>query len=651
MDKITRLLISIITAIIVTAGMGLCACRFSYAEHYQGSFITVHSADELAVQLDGIPESAENEITGSINDLNRIVIYTDRLKEDYGAESVIRYPELNEYILTFDTEENTETAYTAIEKEYKDKCYRDGLVCDLTLSSDTGDTDENWGSEYMGFSSVINSCAIKKDKTVTIAVIDTGIETERPEFAGRKFRDNYDLIDSDTDPADASGHGTQIAGIISECCPRNVQLMGLRVFNKKGRTTWLLLNNALQYAAEHNADVVNMSLGISSSDEMTEHHELDETLKLLREAEIPVCCAAGNNSLDVSHTYPACSDLTLAISSIGKSGAFSESFTGDSTGGSAFGEGIDFCAPGEDIRCISPGGTETVSGTSYSAAYASAALAMIAAISSDISYQEILSQAVDCSVDLGDSGKDPYYGWGCMDLRLLSGGMFLNIDPASGHLCNDIRIVKEPTCSVGGISEYQCGICGEVFTTVTSPDPLAHDWGKPTYKWSKDNCRVTAQRVCRNDHSHRETETVSTDAKVTKAATTGAKGETTYTSASFKNPSFRKQKKRLADIPKLLNVRIRLTGVNAGSRSVGVRWKKISASKRKRISGIEIQYSTDRHFKKDVKSVRVKKTAGCKRIKKLRQGKTVYIRARTYKTTGKTTRISEWSKVKRVKVH
>ncbi|MBR2776363.1 MAG: hypothetical protein IKD75_04505, partial [Prevotella sp.] len=76
---------------------------------------------------------------------------------------------------------------------------------------------------------------------------------------------------------------------------------------------------------------------------------------------------------------------------------------------------------------------------------------------------------------------------------------------------------------------------------------LGHAYGTPTYEWTEDNSTVTATRVCANDPSHVETETVNTTSEVTKPATCESKGETTYT-ATFTNDAFATQTKTIDNI-------------------------------------------------------------------------------------------------------
>ena len=84
---------------------------------------------------------------------------------------------------------------------------------------------------------------------------------------------------------------------------------------------------------------------------------------------------------------------------------------------------------------------------------------------------------------------------------------------------------------------------------VTKQAAHKHTWGKPTYSWSKDLAKVMARRTC-TTCGERETETVSTTARVTKKATCEERGETTYT-ATFANAAFKTQTRTLANVKAL----------------------------------------------------------------------------------------------------
>ena len=100
------------------------------------------------------------------------------------------------------------------------------------------------------------------------------------------------------------------------------------------------------------------------------------------------------------------------------------------------------------------------------------------------------------------------------------------------------RVTKEPTCTEAGETTFTCVDGDDSYTQVIQP--LGHKYGEVTYTWSDDKSTCTAKRVCANDASHIETETVKTTSVITKAATCDEAGTKTYT-AIFENSAFAKQ--------------------------------------------------------------------------------------------------------------
>ncbi|MBR0307688.1 MAG: fibronectin type III domain-containing protein [Mogibacterium sp.] len=97
--------------------------------------------------------------------------------------------------------------------------------------------------------------------------------------------------------------------------------------------------------------------------------------------------------------------------------------------------------------------------------------------------------------------------------------------------------------------------------------------------------------------------------------------------------------------------RLKIKGIKSGKKSVTVTWKKISSGKSGKVSGIEIQYSTSKSFKKGVKTVSAKATAVSKKIKGLKSNKRYYVRMRTYKKVEGGRQVSKWSGVKSIMTH
>ena len=85
--------------------------------------------------------------------------------------------------------------------------------------------------------------------------------------------------------------------------------------------------------------------------------------------------------------------------------------------------------------------------------------------------------------------------------------------------------------------------------------------------------------------------------------------------------------------------------VKAAKKAISVIWKKVSG-----VKGYQVQVATDKKFKKNKKTVTIKKQKTTKTtVKKLKAKKKYYVRIRTYKTVNGKKVYSSWSKVKSVK--
>ena len=115
------------------------------------------------------------------------------------------------------------------------------------------------------------------------------------------------------------------------------------------------------------------------------------------------------------------------------------------------------------------------------------------------------------------------------------------------------EITKVATCEEKGERTWTAVFKNEAFGTQAKTETipaLGHDWSEPSFTWAEDGSTATATRVCGNDKTHVEAETVSTTARVTKEATCEEKGETTYT-AIFRNAAFGTKTLTIADIDEL----------------------------------------------------------------------------------------------------
>ncbi len=187
---------------------------------------------------------------------------------------------------------------------------------------------------------------------VIVAVLDTGVGYENfekfhllPDLEGITFVDGYDFVDNDQHANDDHGHGSHVTGTIAQVThngvgvtgiARNVKIMPLKVLSGSGSGSVAGIANAIRYAADKGAKVINMSLGGPFPS-----RALKKAVEYAHKKGVVVVCAAGNDGRG-SVGYPAAYPGAFAVSAT----QFDESVTFYSN----FGKDIDIAAPGGNTR-------------------------------------------------------------------------------------------------------------------------------------------------------------------------------------------------------------------------------------------------------------------------------------------------------------
>ena len=81
-----------------------------------------------------------------------------------------------------------------------------------------------------------------------------------------------------------------------------------------------------------------------------------------------------------------------------------------------------------------------------------------------------------------------------------------------------------------------------------------------------------------------------------------------------------------------------IKSVNSGKKSIKIKWKKVSG-----VSGYQLQYATNKSFKKGKKITIKSNSTTVRTIRKLKNKKKYYVRIRTYKVSNNKTIYSKWS--------
>jgi subtilisin family serine protease len=241
---------------------------------------------------------------------------------------------------------------------------------------------------------------------VIIAVIDAAIDVKHPELAN-SIAGSFDALGSREGP---HAHGTGVAGAIAA----HARLMGsapaarilaIRAFGDApsgAESTSFVVLKALDYAAAHGAQIVNMSFA-GPKDGL-----VDRGIAVAAARGIVTVAAAGNAGPNSPPLYPAANAAVIAVSA---TDAQDRLFAASNRGSY-----VALAAPGVDIFLPVPDGKyQMMSGTSFSAAYVSGLVALILERNPALKPDEVRAILTKTARDLGPPGRDDMFGAGEAD--------------------------------------------------------------------------------------------------------------------------------------------------------------------------------------------------------------------------------------------
>jgi serine protease len=290
---------------------------------------------------------------------------------------------------------------------------------------------------------------------VTVAVLDTGLAYENrgryrkaPDLSRRNLARGFDFVDNDKHPDDENGHGTHVSMTIAESTNNGVALTGLaygakimplRVLDSQGAGDAVAISRAIRYAADHGADIINMSLEFDTSVTASQIPEIVSAVRHAHRKRTLLVAAAGNEA-DSAVAYPAHTTHVVAVGATTQNGCqadYSNSGPGlklVAPGGGSDAPNADNamdvanCHPGLDeppifqqtfardgaVRNFAVRGPE-YEGTSMASPHVAAAAALIIAskrLGAHPSPNAIETRLEQTARDLGPPGYDVRYGYG-----------------------------------------------------------------------------------------------------------------------------------------------------------------------------------------------------------------------------------------------
>lgn len=284
---------------------------------------------------------------------------------------------------------------------------------------------------------------VSRGKGAVVAVLDTGVAYENrgihrraPDLAGTRFVPGWDFVDGDAHPndeppLDRQSHGTLIAGIIAQTTGNAIgaagvapeaSIMPVRVLKRDVTGSARTIARGLRFAADHGADVANLSIAGHSGEKV-----LEQAVAYAASKGVTVVASAGNGGR-APVSFPAAYPDVIAVGAVrrDRSRAYY----------SSYGKALDLVAPGGEREVVDGEGGATGDGvlqqtlkggpstfcycfmasTSAAAAQVSGAAALLVASGRATRPAQVRAALTSGARDLGRRGPDAEHGAGLLQI-------------------------------------------------------------------------------------------------------------------------------------------------------------------------------------------------------------------------------------------
>ncbi|TWD19491.1 type VII secretion-associated serine protease mycosin [Streptomyces sp. T12] len=286
--------------------------------------------------------------------------------------------------------------------------------------------DRQWGLDALHTDRAWNTT---RGAGVTVAVLDTGVEADHPDLDGNVLA-GKDLVGFGAREGDEAWarHGTAMAGIIAghghgpgngdgvlgvapeaKILPVRVILEDKDPARAKARSTrGNALAEGIRWAADHGADVINLSLGDDSASAHPEPGE-DEAIQYALRKGVVVVASAGNGGEKGDRiSYPAAYPGVIAATAVDRYGTRAPFSTRRWY--------ATVSAPGVDVIIADPDHKYYEGwGTSAAAAFVSGAVALVRSAHPDLTPAQIKRLLEDTARNAPAAGRDDSRGFGFVD--------------------------------------------------------------------------------------------------------------------------------------------------------------------------------------------------------------------------------------------
>ncbi|MGY6277045.1 S8 family serine peptidase [Methylomonas sp. MgM2] len=331
----------------------------------------------------------------------------ERILKAGGGRSKARFNQINAHVVEVPPQAEDAVIKALLNNPNIEYAEKDMLV---ELSSATPNDPSYSRQWHLPKMQTPNAWDAATGEGVIVAILDTGVEANHPDLVGNLVP-GWNVVSNNNDTSPIMWHGTSVAGVVAATSNNatgvssvawGAKIMPVRVSNTTdGVAQWSSLANGILWAADHGADVVNMSYDVSIG-----AYLLNDAAQYFRNKGGVTVVAAGNSNADGGYSDNPYMITVAATDSNDNKSSFSN-----------YGNNVDVSAPGTGIyTTYTNSGYANTSGTSFASPATAGVVALIMSANLYLTPDEV-ETVLEKSAHDPISGTDwhKYFGWGRVD--------------------------------------------------------------------------------------------------------------------------------------------------------------------------------------------------------------------------------------------
>ena len=257
---------------------------------------------------------------------------------------------------------------------------------------------------------------------VTVAVIDTGVDSSHPQLARRgKVLSGFDLLrDQPGADFDCVSHGTAVASIIAgdpvpgvgfHGVAPDARLLPIRVTDIEGGDSGAAVDpdtfaQAIRYAADHGASVINLSVVLD-----TDYRAVRAAIGYAERKDVVIVAAVGNQ-----HQQDGPDPVPYPAAYPGVVGVGATTVDGTRLDASQVGRYVDVTAPGGAVLAATRVRGQTIwDGTSFATPFVSGTVALVRGAYPQLTAAQVIARVLATTDPAPGGASGPVYGRGIVD--------------------------------------------------------------------------------------------------------------------------------------------------------------------------------------------------------------------------------------------